>query len=319
MMMIKSYSLKLGTLLVLMCAILFTACDEETVRDYKLSDEIKAMGGYADGSTWTYDVKVDRKIPLRHEFEIVDTLRPGDTIYTPAENVYEKDLVLRNLVVDFNHEFVDSIHLFGEFRTIVFDTAIFDTVSTRRKITPYGDDSVIFRTQYVVYDTLYSPEFEDVVTSEGIETEVFRYEMGNDEVSEERMKNTFTSSLNKNELIHDVFFASSNGSESFKRDIQPRTGYYTSYELKYIDNKLDDSMYGEGIGTYSYEVQDGLLVNGISYDNVQIIKSKYEIENYKGESEKREIEYWVVKGKGVIRIQENETSTTWTLKSFDIK
>ncbi|NHJ32253.1 MAG: hypothetical protein FK732_05280 [Asgard group archaeon] len=180
-------------------------------------------------------------------------------------------------------------------------------------------DTFYIRLPYTVRKAFGPQEIQDVIKLTEVDSSSFSYEMRALSSSNEYVKKTFTSSLWPKAKFYDLYYAASGGNEFYKRQVAAPSTTQDLITFNYTDGKLDTNFEAGAKGTYSITLkEESITLAGISFDEYWIVRSN--VNNFlNGILTVEDMEYWVVKGKGVVKIIDHTLNAEWELESVNFE
>ena len=373
------------TAIVVFFAILFTACEEDVSNSYFLSEDLKEIGDFGKGSTWTYNVTFkdtvwfSYKSLYRDTFVVGDTIRftdykvlvnditTGDTFYAELKDVVENDdsyVKVQDTVVNIFGDTtyldimqkVDTFRVVGKYVENIYGYNVPNIAFSLEENVdmsytyPYGQgvtftedttfyllfdinkmtglerqyyrdknyfvqevDTFYVRLPYTIRKAMGPQEVRDVIELTEVASSSFDYEMRTISSSNEYLKKTFTSSLWPKAEFYDLYYAASGGNEFYKRQVKSPSVTQDLVTFNYTEGDLDTNFEAGSVGTYSIEeVDTTMTIANVSFDKVWVVKSN--VNNMiDGTLVIKDMEYWVVEGKGIVKIIDNTANAEWEL------
>lgn len=180
-------------------------------------------------------------------------------------------------------------------------------------------DTFYIRLPYTVKKAFGPKEIKDVIELTEVASSSFDYEMRVLESSNEYLKKTFTSSLWPKAEFYDLYYAASGGNEFYKRQISSPSVTQDLITFNYTDGDLDTNFEAGKEGTYSILLVDkSETIAGITFDKYWVVKSNVN-NTIGGTLMVKDMEYWVVEGKGVVKIIDHTANAEWELESISLK
>ena len=180
-------------------------------------------------------------------------------------------------------------------------------------------DTFYIRLPYTVRKAFGPQEIKDVIELTKVATSSFEYGMRTIESSNEYLKKTFTSSLWPKAEFYDLYYAASGENQVYKRQVEAPSVTQDLVTFNYTDDVLDTDFAAGKVGTYSIdEVEGSMTIAGISFDKYWIVKSN--VNNiFNDKLIVKDMEYWIVEGKGVVKIIDHTANAEWELEAVSLK
>ena len=328
--------------------ILLASCEKEISNTYDVSNNVKEFINYGEvGTQWIYDVDIQKTYTLSTRFFVSDTLIRNSMDYNTGEKKLNP-LTIAGRKIDTVFNVKDSVFILGAYRIFEDEIHITDTVYIKVSLDPdrndvgfvapyayvnripydlakddedsYNDpDSSLFEYFYTVQVQVEADDLIgtiDTMYISKIEEGSFELNMRNRSSEEKYAKTYIKSSLDPEITYIETVSASSSGFEYFRRDNQRFISSANAIELTFdSDGNMDKSFFSNESGVASYETIEGAVsVNGKDYNNVNKIVTNFVETNSDGDGVNTNVEYWYIKGFGMIKIQDNTNQITWTLR-----